>query len=100
MSRASDARNVSFRVQPTQGRVGVPHYETSRASQMAFYSNISIGGGPAPDRAIIETLLPDILIGEIQPGRAFDRTVALDKIPDGYRAMHEREALKIMVKPH
>jgi threonine dehydrogenase-like Zn-dependent dehydrogenase len=81
------------------GRVGVPHYEAIPASQAAFYSNISVGGGPAPVRAHIETLLPDILEGRIQPGRVFDRTIGLDEVPDGYRAMNEREALKIMVKP-
>jgi len=81
------------------GRVGVPHYETIPASQPAFYRNISLGGGPAPVRAYIETLLPDILEGRIQPGRVFDRTIGLDEVPDGYRAMNEREALKIMVKP-
>ena len=81
------------------GRVGVPHYEGTPASQQAFYANISVGGGPAPVRAYIETLLPDILEGRIQPGRVFDRTIPLDEVPDGYRAMNEREALKIMVAP-
>ncbi len=81
------------------GRVGVPHYDVIPAAQPAFYSNITVGGGPAPVRAYIETLLPDILEGLIQPGRVFDRTIGLDEVPDGYRAMNEREALKIMVKP-
>jgi threonine dehydrogenase-like Zn-dependent dehydrogenase len=81
------------------GRVGVPHYEGTPASQQAFYGNIAVGGGPAPVRAYIETLLPDILEGRIQPGRVFDRTIGLDEVPDGYRAMNLREALKIMVKP-
>jgi threonine dehydrogenase-like Zn-dependent dehydrogenase len=81
------------------GRVGVPHYEGTPASQKAFYGNISVGGGPAPVRAYIETLMPDILEGRIQPGRVFDRTIGLAEVPDGYRAMNERVALKIMVKP-
>jgi threonine dehydrogenase-like Zn-dependent dehydrogenase len=81
------------------GRVGVPHYEGTPASQQAFYRNISVGGGPAPVRAYIDTLLPDILEGRIQPGRVFDRTIGLEEVPDGYRAMNEREALKIMVRP-
>jgi threonine dehydrogenase-like Zn-dependent dehydrogenase len=37
--------------------------------------------------------------GRIEPGRVFDRTVGLDGVPDGYRAMNEREALKVMVRP-
>jgi len=41
-------------------------------SQMAFYGNISVGGGPAPVRAYIEELPPDILDGRIEPGKVFD----------------------------
>ena len=81
------------------GRVGVPHYETILASEPAFYHNITIGGGPAPVRAYIEELLPDVLEGKIEPGRVFDRVISLDEVPDGYRAMNEREAIKVMVKP-
>jgi len=81
------------------GRVGVPHYEGTPASQQAFYSNISVGGGPAPVRAYIETLLPDILEGRIHPGLVFDRTIGLDQVPAGYRAMNERQALKVMIRP-
>jgi hypothetical protein len=83
----------------TVGRVGVPQGTELPASQPAFFSNIRIGGGPAPVRAYIEELLPDILEGRIEPGRVFDRTVGLDGVPDGYRAMDEREAIKVMVKP-
>jgi threonine dehydrogenase-like Zn-dependent dehydrogenase len=81
------------------GRVGVPQEETIPASQTAFYRNIGVGGGPAPVRAYIQELLPDILEGRIEPGRVFDRTVGLDGVPDGYRAMNEREAIKVMVNP-
>lgn len=81
------------------GRVGVPHYEATPASQPAFYSNVTVSGGPAPVRAYIAELLPDILEGHIQPGRVFDRVVGLNDVPDGYRAMNERKALKVMVKP-
>jgi threonine dehydrogenase-like Zn-dependent dehydrogenase len=81
------------------GRVGVPQDEKIPASQPAFYNNISVGGGPAPVRAYIEELLPDILEGRIQPGRVFDRVVGLDEVPDGYRAMNGRESIKVMVKP-
>ena len=50
-------------------------------------------------RAYIEELLPDILEGHIEPGRVFDRNVGLDGLPDGYRAMADRESIKVMVKP-
>jgi threonine dehydrogenase-like Zn-dependent dehydrogenase len=81
------------------GRVGVPHYEAIPAAEPAFFGNITVGGGPAPARAYIADLLPDVLEGRIDPSRVFDRVVDLDGVPDGYRAMHEREALKVMVNP-
>jgi threonine dehydrogenase-like Zn-dependent dehydrogenase len=81
------------------GRVGVPHYEAIPAAEPAFFGNITIGGGPAPARAYIGELLPDVLEGRIEPGRVFDRIVDLDEVPEGYRAMNEREALKVMVNP-
>lgn len=81
------------------GRVGLPHYEKIPGSETAFYSNITISGGPAPVRAYIDELLPDVLEGRIDPGRVFDRVIDLDGVPDGYRAMNDREAIKVMVKP-
>jgi len=80
------------------GRVGVPHYEAIPASEPAFYNNVTVGGGPAPVRAYIQELLPDVLEGRIEPGRVFDRVISLDQVPDGYRAMNERHAIKVMVK--
>ena len=81
------------------GRVGVPQDETMPGSQPAFYNNVTVGGGPAPVRAYIQELLPDILEGRIEPGKVFDRVVGLDDVPDGYRAMDQRESIKVMVEP-
>jgi threonine dehydrogenase-like Zn-dependent dehydrogenase len=58
-----------------------------------------VGGGPAPVRAYIETLLPDVLAGRIQPGRVFDRTIRLEEVLEGYRAMDQRQAIKVLVEP-
>jgi threonine dehydrogenase-like Zn-dependent dehydrogenase len=80
------------------GRVGVPQDESMPASLPAFYNNVSVSGGPAPVRAYIEELLPDVLEGRIEPGRVFDRVVRLDDVPDGYRAMNQRKAIKVMVE--
>ena len=77
------------------GRVGVPQDE----ALPAFYNNVTVSGGPAPVRAYIEELLPDILEGRIEPGRVFDRVIGLDEVPDGYRAMNEQESIKVMVEP-
>jgi threonine dehydrogenase-like Zn-dependent dehydrogenase len=81
------------------GRVGVPQDEVIPGSQPAFFGNVTVGGGPAPVRAYIEELLPDILEGRIEPGKVFDRNVGLDGVPDGYRAMADRESIKVMVHP-
>jgi threonine dehydrogenase-like Zn-dependent dehydrogenase len=81
------------------GRVGVPHYEAIPAAQLMFYGNIGVAGGPAPVRAYITELLPDVLEGRIDPGRVFDRAIGLDEVPEGYRAMNEREAIKVIVTP-
>lgn len=81
------------------GRVGVPQEASMPSSQPAFYHNISVGGGPAPVRAYIDELLPDVLEGRIEPGRVFDRVTGLDGVPQGYRDMNDRKAIKVMVKP-
>src|SRR5204862_6145990 len=81
------------------GRVGVPQHPAIPQAQPLFYKNVKVGGGPAPARAYIDELLPDVLDGKIEPGRVFDRTVGLDGVSDGYRAMADRESIKVMVKP-
>ena len=81
------------------GRVGVPQDGKMPASGQAFYHNITVSGGPAPVRAYIDELLPDVLDGTIQPGRVFDRTIGLNETPEGYRAMNDRESIKVMIKP-
>jgi threonine dehydrogenase-like Zn-dependent dehydrogenase len=80
------------------GRVGVPQEDTLPDAFATFMSNVTVAGGPAPARAYIEELLPDVLEGRIEPGRVFDRTTGLDGVPDGYRAMDDREAIKVMVQ--
>ena len=80
------------------GRVGVPQETAIPNAQPTFYANVTIAGGPAPVRAYIEELLPDVLEGRIEPGRVFDRVTNLDGVPDGYRAMNQREAIKVMIE--
>jgi threonine dehydrogenase-like Zn-dependent dehydrogenase len=80
------------------GRVGVPEHDTTPTG-IAFWKNASMGGGPAPVRAYIDELLPDVLEGRIDPGRVFDRTGSIEDVPDGYRAMNDREVLKFQIKP-
>lgn len=80
------------------GRVGVPQKESIPEGVSTFFGNVTIAGGPAPARAYIEGLLPDVLEGRIEPGRVFDRAGPLDEVPDGYRAMNDREALKVLIE--
>jgi len=42
-----------------------------------------VSGEPAPVRAYIDELLPDVLDGRIEPGRVFDRVLRLGEVPDG-----------------
>ena len=81
-------------------RVGVPQYDDAPVGFPSLFGpNITLTGGPAPARAYIERLLPGVLDGKVDPGKVFDRTVDLDGVPDGYRAMDDREALKVLVRP-
>ncbi len=81
-------------------RVGVPQYQEAPVGFGSLFGrNITLNGGPAPVRAYIDRLLPGILDGTAEPGKVFDRTVPLDQIPDGYRAMDSRDALKVLVTP-
>jgi threonine dehydrogenase-like Zn-dependent dehydrogenase len=64
-----------------------------------FGKNATLVGGPAPVRAYLEQALPDVLEGRINPGRVFDQTVTFDEIPDGYKTMDSRTALKVLVTP-
>jgi threonine dehydrogenase-like Zn-dependent dehydrogenase len=80
-------------------RVGVPQDDDVPFGRKYFMRNITLTGGVAPARAYIDELMPDILEGVIEPGRVFDRTIGIEEIPDGYRAMADREALKVLIHP-
>ncbi|MEU4479201.1 alcohol dehydrogenase catalytic domain-containing protein [Micromonospora sp. NPDC023966] len=80
------------------GYVGVPHGGSAGVDigQM-FDRNVALVGGVAPARAYIPELLADVLDGTIDPCPVFDRSVTLDGVPDGYRPMDERTALKVRI---
>lgn len=80
-------------------RVGAPQYSEVPMDFGTLMRNITLTGGVAPARAYITELMPDILDGKIQPGLVFDRTVSLEEVPDGYRAMASRQALKVLIRP-
>ncbi|MEZ5988887.1 MAG: zinc-dependent alcohol dehydrogenase family protein [Planctomycetota bacterium] len=83
------------------GYVGLPHGPAVDGLDIMtlFFKNATLRGGPAPVRAYMGELMADVLEGSLDPSPVFDMTVDLAGIPDGYRAMHEREALKVLVRP-
>ena len=63
----------------------------------AFEKNVSLDGGVAPVQAYIDDLMADILQGTLDPSPVFTKTVDLDGVPESYRAMDERDAVKVLV---
>ncbi len=82
----------------TIGYVGVPH-GTELPVPRLFAKNIAVAGGLAPVRAYLPQLLQEALRGDIHPGIVFDSEVSLSRISDGYGAMHDRRATKVLVVP-
>lgn len=85
----------------TVGYVGVPYGvdESGLDVFTMFSDNITLSGGVAPVRAYAEELMADVLGGRLDPSPIFTKTVDLDGVPEGYRAMDERDAIKVMVRP-
>jgi threonine dehydrogenase-like Zn-dependent dehydrogenase len=82
----------------TVGFVGVPHGVQLPVRRM-FQRNIGLAGGMAPVRRYLPDLLGRVLAGRIDPGRVFDLTLPLDDVAEGYRAMDERRAIKVLLRP-
>ncbi|MFB6206424.1 MAG: zinc-dependent alcohol dehydrogenase family protein [Haloglomus sp.] len=82
----------------TVGYVGVPHGMDGLDLYPLFGDNITLRGGVAPVRAYAENLLADVLQGTLDPAPVFTETVSLDGVPEGYRMMDEREAIKVLVE--
>jgi alcohol dehydrogenase len=84
----------------TVGYVGVPHGMGDGLDLGQFFSkNVTLSGGVAPVRAYAEELMADVLQGTLDPSPVFTKTVGLDGVPEGYRAMDDRDAVKVLVKP-
>ncbi|MAO80007.1 MAG: IMP dehydrogenase, partial [Nocardioides sp.] len=80
----------------TVGFVGVPHGVQLPVGRM-FQKNVGLAGGMAPVREYLPHLLDLVLAGTIEPGRVFDLTLPLDEVAEGYRAMDERRAVKVLL---
>jgi threonine dehydrogenase-like Zn-dependent dehydrogenase len=80
----------------TIGYVGVPH-GVSFDGQKLFFGQKRMLGGPAPVRRFLPDLIDRVLNGKIQPGKVFDLQLPLAEVAEGYKAMDERRAIKVML---
>ena len=82
----------------TVGFVGVPHGVELPVRRM-FQKNVGLAGGMAPVRRYLPDLLERVLSGAIDPGKVFDLTLPMAESAEGYRAMDERRAIKVLLRP-
>lgn len=80
------------------GFVGVPHGVEIPAGEM-FARNVGLQGGIAPVRRYLPDLLSRVLAGTLDPSPVFDLTLPLEQAAEGYRAMDERRAIKVLLEP-
>jgi threonine dehydrogenase-like Zn-dependent dehydrogenase len=78
--------------------VGVPHSVELDGEEL-FFAHVHLHGGPAPVRRYLPKLIELVLDGKINPGRVFDLTLPLEQVAEGYRAMDERRAIKVLLRP-
>ena len=80
------------------GYVGVNHGVQLPGDEL-FFSHVHLHGGPAPVRRFLPELIDRIWSGNIDPGKVFDLELPLDQAADAYRAMDERRAIKVLLRP-
>ncbi|MET7817775.1 zinc-dependent alcohol dehydrogenase family protein [Micromonospora zamorensis] len=80
------------------GYVGVAH-DVELPGEELFFSHVHLHGGPAPVRRFLPELIDLIATRQIDPGKVFDLTLPLDEAAEGYRAMDERRAIKVLLNP-
>jgi threonine dehydrogenase-like Zn-dependent dehydrogenase len=80
------------------GFVGVSH-GVEIPGEVLFFSAVHLHGGPAPVRRFLPELIDLIWSRQIDPGKVFDLTLPLDDAAEGYKAMDERRAIKVLLQP-
>ena len=78
------------------GYVGVSHDVALDGAEL-FFSEVHLHGGPAPVRRFLPDLIDLIWKRQIDPGAVFDLTLPLEDAAEGYRAMDERRATKVLL---
>ena len=81
----------------TVSYVGVPQGVTFDGQQL-FFGQKRMLGGPAPVRRFLPDLMDRVGKGKIKPGKVFDLELPLADVAEGYRAMDERRATKVLLK--
>jgi threonine dehydrogenase-like Zn-dependent dehydrogenase len=80
------------------GFVGLPHDAKLNGEEL-FASQVGLRGGLAPVRRLLPQLIDLVYTRRIEPGKVFDMTLPLDQVVEGYRAMDERRAIKVLLQP-
>lgn len=78
------------------GFVGVSHGVEIDGLDL-FFATVGLLGGPAPVRRFLPELVDLIMADEIDPGIVFDLELPLDDAAEGYGAMAERRATKVLL---
>lgn len=78
------------------GYVGVSHGVELDGLDL-FFSTVSLLGGPAPVRRFLPELIDLIMSDQIDPGVVFDLELPIERAAEGYRAMDERRATKVLL---
>lgn len=79
------------------GYVGVSH-DVELPGEELFFSGVHLHGGPAPVRRFLPELIASVMNDEIDAGDVFDLTLPLAEAAEGYRAMDERRAIKVLLE--
>ena len=79
------------------GYVGVSH-GVELPGQELFFSGVHLHGGPAPVRRFLPELIASIMSDELDAGAVFDLTLPLSEAAEGYQAMDERRAVKVLLE--
>lgn len=77
--------------------VGVPHNVKAPPMRPIFSKNLSLRGALAPARAYLPRLIESLAQGRIDPSPVLDLCLPLDRVADGYAAMDERRAIKVLL---
>ena len=78
------------------GYVGVSHGVELDGTDL-FFATVNLLGGPAPVRRFLPELIELIMSDQIDPGIVFDLTLPLEDAAEGYKAMDERRATKVLL---